>query len=51
MPHGAPETTAASVRVLVVDQDPLVRRVVRDALAGGRGRWSRTDARRSAACA
>jgi NarL family two-component system response regulator LiaR len=26
---------AAPVRVLIVDQDPLVRRVVRDALAGG----------------
>ncbi len=34
MPHRNPETppTAAAVRVLVVDQDPLVRRVVRDAL-------------------
>jgi NarL family two-component system response regulator LiaR len=30
-----PETSAARVRVLVVDQDPLVRRVVRDALAAG----------------
>jgi NarL family two-component system response regulator LiaR len=35
MRHGTPETSAARVRVLVVDQDPLVRRVVRDALAAG----------------
>ena len=36
MRQGSPETRAAAVRVLIVDQDPLVRRVVRDALAGSR---------------
>src|SRR3954464_8899463 len=35
MRQETPETSAARVRVLVVDQDPLVRRVVRDALAAG----------------
>jgi NarL family two-component system response regulator LiaR len=36
MRHGEPVTRTAggTVRVLIVDQDPLVRRVVRDALAG-----------------
>lgn len=34
MRQGKPESRAAAVRVLIVDQDPLVRRVVRDALAG-----------------
>jgi two-component system, NarL family, response regulator LiaR len=34
MRQGSPEPSAVRVRVLIVDQDPLVRRVVRDALAG-----------------
>src|SRR2546423_6522034 len=34
MRQGSREPCAAGVRVLIVDQDPLVRRVVRDALAG-----------------
>ena len=34
MRQGSPDGSAAEVRVLIVDQDPLVRRVVRDALAG-----------------
>jgi DNA-binding NarL/FixJ family response regulator len=35
MRHGESTARSEKVRVLVVDQDPLVRRVVRDALAGG----------------
>src|SRR3954466_5969910 len=31
-----PRAAATTVRVLIVDQDPLVRRVVRDAMAGSR---------------
>jgi len=34
MPLGSAADLIAMVRVLIVDQDPLVRRVVRDALAG-----------------
>src|SRR5262245_40512986 len=34
MPQGSPQTGAPGVRVLIVDHDPLVRQVVRDALAG-----------------
>src|SRR3954451_9096850 len=36
MRQGQPDSRPAGVRVLIVDQDPLVRRVVRDALAGSR---------------
>src|SRR3954464_2967092 len=35
MRNGNPESSAPMVRVLIVDPDPLVRRVVRDALAAG----------------
>ena len=34
MRQGSRETRAGAVRVVIVDQDPLVRRIVRDALAG-----------------
>src|SRR5256885_15318842 len=34
MRNGNPESSAPMVRVLIVDRDPLVRRVVRDAMAG-----------------
>jgi two-component system, NarL family, response regulator LiaR len=36
MRQGTPQTRAPAVRLVIVDQDPMVRRVVRDALAGSR---------------
>src|SRR3954454_12382361 len=38
MRQGQPDSRPAGVRVVIVDQDPLVRGVVRDALAGTRVR-------------